>query len=199
MREAVAEDDRRNKILEGAAELEDPGYISDHPCSPPSTTTFTSPPSPSKIETTTTASTLPPDLTGKARRLARKKLQSKINRQQSRIEDNAAAGYSHLDARPKTIKKYVLSANAVETPATMADAKVARTAYIGLNDKDIRDAHGYTLEDLVGEHSRFQFKLLKYRKGCVAIPSSLHFIRPPCTVEFRFLSSATTTRDTSSV
>lgn len=117
---------------------------------------------------------IPPNITGKARRLARMKLQSRLNRQQER-DSHKATHFTHHTARPKTQKKYVSSENATPSTASLSDAKVARTAYIGLNDKEDRDAQSYALEDLVGENSKFKFELLKYKKGCVLL-TSIHII-----------------------
>lgn len=170
LREAVAEEDRRNEILESGADVDDAGYLSDHPHAPPTSDDSIPLPVPPSLPPPTPAPnsfTLPPNLTGEARRRARKKLQSKKNRQVDRAEKNAAAGFSYHDARPKTVKKYVSAINAVESSASMTQAKAARTAYVGINDKDTRDAHTYTLDELVGENSKFKFKLVKYRKGCV--------------------------------
>lgn len=185
LREAVSEHDRRSEILEGSGDLNDTGYISDHPCSPPPTST-----EPASLLQPAPAHTLPampPNLTGEARRLMRKKLQSKKNRKLDRAETNAA-GFSHHDARPKTVKKYVTGDHAVQSPTCMTEAKVARTAYIGLNDKDTRDAHTYTLDELVGEDSKFKFKLVKYKKGCVFSRTHVYLIQISLPTEYRLPS-----------
>lgn len=102
-------------------------------------------------------------LTGKARKKARKKEQSHKRRQKSR-QETAAHQFSHHTSRPNVEKKYVVADHAENTEVNMANSKVARTAYVGLNDA-VREKKTYALEELVGPGSKFGFRLLKYKKG----------------------------------
>lgn len=109
------------------------------------------------------APTVSPHPTGKARQKARKKAQSRKNRQKDRQEMNARQ-FSHHTSRPSVEKKYKNADHAEDTPVTIADSKVARTAYVGLNSSTC-DETAYTLGDLVGPGSKFGFRLVKYKAG----------------------------------
>lgn len=78
-----------------------------------------------------------------------------------RAEANMAQ-FSHHTARPAIRKKYIDCATPIFTPMDVKDARVASTAWVGLNDYKHRGTCSLPLSALVGENSEHGFKLVEW-------------------------------------
>jgi len=117
------------------------------------------PPTP---RTTATSSQIGPSMpdvspSAKDRRRARLKSQSHINRKHQR-QTVRNESFSHHKPRSSTYNKYVATATPIVTPMSTATARVAKSAFVGLDDR-IRSQTAHKLEDVVGEGSRYNFTL----------------------------------------
>lgn len=170
----MANENQLNELLESPCEVNDGDLLNLD--LQPSDEEVTMPPNPARratpstaaavtstVDHSTTASTVPSHLTGKARQKARKKEQSHRRRQKDR-QEAASQQFSHFKSRPNIEKKYIVADHAENSLVNVAKSKVARTAYIGLNDSPY-EKRTYSLEELVGPGSKFGFRLLKYKKG----------------------------------
>jgi hypothetical protein len=93
----------------------------------------------------------------KARSHARRKRQ----RTDERMEREAGGQPYHV--RASTRLKHVHPSNAVAASLNLGDIPISAPGYIGLRDKnEEKDCTEYRLENVVGERSRFRFKLLKW-------------------------------------
>ena len=73
------------------------------------------------------------------------------------------AGGQPYDVRTPTRLKHVRPSNAANASLNLGDVPISGPGYIGLRDKnDEKDRTQYKLEDVVGAHSKFRFKLLKW-------------------------------------
>lgn len=96
-------------------------------------------------------------------RKAQSKAQSKANKKKKKLAQQAAV-FSHHAARPEVIEKYVNAKNAIQTVVTAQAAPVASSAYVALDDRQ-RTKKMPSLEDLVGEGSKYKFTLVKAGDG----------------------------------
>lgn len=110
-----------------------------------------------------------------AQRKAKKKARSRENGRRRRAEQNEKK-FSHYAPRPSTHDKYVEPSVPLRTAMETKDAQVASTAYVGLNDVRTREGHTWLLEDLVGESSKFKFKLVQW-DGKLSNPTSRYISR----------------------
>jgi hypothetical protein len=110
--------------------------------------------------------TEPPAVVNAAQRKYRSnKARSHARRKRQRTDERMEreAGGQPYDVRAPTRLKHVRPSNAVNARLNLGDVPISAPGYIGLRDKkDEKDRTQYKLEDVVGEHSKFRFKLLKW-------------------------------------
>ncbi|KAF8954588.1 hypothetical protein BDZ97DRAFT_1602946, partial [Flammula alnicola] len=98
---------------------------------------------------------------------ARRKANSHALRQKKRNKTRAAV-YGHYHVRENVKKRYIDGAEALECDIQIEESSVSSTGYVGKN-------HGsgprkiYLLKELVGEHSKHNFKLVRWN-GRIRIP-----------------------------
>jgi len=98
--------------------------------------------------------------TGAEHRKAKKKAQSHANRQKARQVAREAT-YANLKVRPECTAKFVHSSTPVLTDTDTKNASRVSTGYTGRDSGD-RSSKLYTLDELIGEGSKFGFKLQKW-------------------------------------
>ena len=113
-------------------------------------------------ETTTQApsSTQPMHANGAERRKAKKKAQSHANRQKAR-QTARESTYANIKVRPECTTKLINSSTPIFTNSDMKNASRINTGYTGRDGSD-HSSKLYTLDELIGEGSKFGFKLQKW-------------------------------------
>lgn len=96
-------------------------------------------------------------------RKAQSKAQSKANKKKKKLAYQTSV-FSHHAARPEVTAKFVDAKSAIQTETVAREASVARTAYVALDDNQ-RTKKMPTLEELVGEGSKYNFTLVKAGDG----------------------------------
>ena len=138
------------------SDSQDPPSIS--PLSPPDPR-LTPEDSPSTV-------TEPPAVVNAAGRKYRSnKAKSHARRRRQRTDEwmEREAGGQPYDVRAPTRLKHVHPSNAVNASLNLGDIPISAPGYIGLRDKnEEKDRTPYKLEDVVGERSKFRFKLQKW-------------------------------------
>jgi hypothetical protein len=108
----------------------------------------------------------PPDGAKKAeRRYRSNKMRSHAKRKRERANERKEreAGGQPYEVRPSTRLKHVHQSDVVNTKVNLADMPISAPGYIGVRDTaEQKDTTKHTLDDLIGEGSRFKFKLQKW-------------------------------------
>jgi hypothetical protein len=106
---------------------------------------------------------------GRNEGLGRKYLSNKVKSHAKRKRARASqakereAGGRPYDVHPSTRLKHTHHSSAVDTEVKFEDIPISLPGYIGLRStKEQSDRAEYTLDDLIGEGSRFKFKLQKW-------------------------------------
>ena len=91
----------------------------------------------------------------------RKKKRSHKNRTKRRQAESHERGYApHRESVKRALHKHVTPSNPIKTHLSIKKTDMASTAYIGLREQ--KSKKEYTLEELVGEKSKFGFRLVEW-------------------------------------
>jgi hypothetical protein len=72
-------------------------------------------------------------------------------------------GVHPYEVRPATRQKHVHGSEAADAKVDLMGLSISAPGYIGVHGtKELKDKTAYKLDDLVGENSRFKFKLQKW-------------------------------------
>jgi len=113
-----------------------------------------------EIPTRAPSSAPPTDATGAERQKAKKKAQSHANRKKSRQMAREGA-YANIKVRPECTAKFVNSSTPISTESETKNASRVSTGYTGRDDGGC-SSKLYTLDELIGEESKFGFQLQKW-------------------------------------
>ena len=85
----------------------------------------------------------------------------KCDRAEQRKEHEARV--QPYEVCPASCMKHVHGSKAADAQLKLADIPILAPGYVGLHDThELKDKTAYKLDDLVGENSRFKFKLQKW-------------------------------------
>lgn len=107
------------------------------------------------------------------RTVERQKTRSKQRRESQRQAEKASIASSSR-TKPSVCKRHLRAASPLKPLFTLADKRVALTAYVGLRDSK-GDQRAYTLNEMVGDGSRFGFRCMEWDGRCAP---SLPLLRP---------------------
>jgi len=116
-----------------------------------------------------------PSAAGTSNRQAKLKKGSKIRRNRDRAIKKASESFAAYQATSRLISRHIDGAQPISCKMTASELKnVASTGFVGL-DNGSRSKTLYKLEDLVGDQSRFGFRLQHWRDGYVLLPFQTYF------------------------
>jgi hypothetical protein len=96
----------------------------------------------------------------------KKRGHAKRKRDRAEQRKEREAGVQSYEVRPASRKKHVHGSKAADAQLELADIPISAPGYVGLRDtQELKDRTAYRLDDLVGENSRFKFKLQKWDGG----------------------------------
>ena len=157
--EATMDIDGGGSCLDNAAPLNLNTSIRASPSSQPTYTHRTHPLDP-EIASQAPSSTPLMYASGAERRKAKKKGQSHANRQKKR-QTAREATYANIKVRPECVANFIDSSTPIYTDSEAKKASRINTGYTGRDDGG-RSSKLYTLDELVGEGSKFGFKLQEW-------------------------------------
>ena len=126
-----------------------------------------SPPDPQRMPVDSSSATFdsPGDVKKADKRYRSNKMRSHAKRKRERANERQEreAGGQPYEVRASTRLKHVHQSNAVNANVSLADIPISAPGYIGVRDTaEQKDTKEYPLDDLIGEGSRFKFKLKKW-------------------------------------
>jgi hypothetical protein len=94
----------------------------------------------------------------------KKRSHAKRKRDRAEQRKEREAGVHPYEVRPATRQKlHDSNLKAIDAKLDLTDISISAPGYIGLrNTEELKDKTAYRLDDLVGENSRFKFKLQKW-------------------------------------
>jgi hypothetical protein len=94
----------------------------------------------------------------------KKRSHAKRKRDRAERRKEREAGAHPYNVRPATRQKlHNSNLKAIDAKLDLTDISISAPGYIGLRDaEELKDKTAYRLDDLVGENSRFKFKLQKW-------------------------------------
>jgi hypothetical protein len=101
---------------------------------------------------------------GKKHGSNKKRSHAKRKRDRAEKRKEREAGVHPYEVRPATRQKlHNTNLKAIDARLDLTDISISAPGYIGLRDtEELKDKTAYELDDLVGENSRFKFKLQKW-------------------------------------
>jgi hypothetical protein len=119
-------------------------------------------------ETASTSAGRLGNVEGAGKKYGSNKKRSRAKRKRDRAEQRKEreAGVHPYEVRPATRQKHVHGSEAADAKLDLAGISISDPGYISLRDaEELKDKTAYKLDDLVGESSRFKFKLQKWDGG----------------------------------